>query len=150
MKTAEKVLLGLTILGGLLMMLRLPGAPVIMGVGCALLAGLYLFLNFPLLFDHPTKGLLKSPVYRQASANRKIGAAGFGYALCMVVLCVLLAFQGQASRNQLLMGVTFSAIAGAIAFTKRKSDSTDFYKRVLVRAAPAVAVGGLTLLLLSR
>jgi len=146
MKTLEKVLGLLLMVGFILKLALISGSSILIVLPLLILSGIYFYLGFAFFNDIPLKVLFKKESYANISLFRILGTIGFGFSLSLITIGILFKIQLWKGANlDLLIGLVLISIITIVSLIKFLKNKDKFYNRIFARI---IIIGGFGLLFL--
>ena len=141
MKRAEVILNAIAIIGILMILLEFPGGRFLLILSIGILSLLYFYLGFAIFNDLRFREIFKKISYSKIKALHILGAVGVGISLSICIIGILFRIMlWPGSAVQLLFGI-ISLSAIIILCLIRLKSKVKFYKRILLRVVPILALG---------
>jgi hypothetical protein len=142
MKTFEKILIVIAIIGLIFRFLYIPGAFIIMFASLMTLAVLYFLLGFALFNNLKVKDLTQKATYNSMNNIRLIGAIFTGLALSTIVIGILFKiFRWPGGNIQILSGIVAIIAILIVSAIKGGVLKSTFYKPIQIRLFAYLFVG---------
>jgi hypothetical protein len=144
MKTVEKVLIGITLLGLIIKLLHWPGGSILMILGLSILAFFYPIAAY-FLFSPVKYFEVDGMTFTETSAPRVILSLGTGFCLPVAVIGLLFRFMHwPGAKMMLLIGLVTIVPIAIVSLVKHSVTKDNFYKQIAIRT---IVVASLALLL---